>query len=71
MPGSKVELENRLAMARTVDPSLGDEAVKNMSQDEFIRLIRPKLKAHRGYQSGYQSRPSLASRVGRAGLRNT
>jgi len=42
----RVELENRLAMARTVDPSLGDEAVKNMSQDEFIRLIRPKLKEH-------------------------
>ena len=35
-------------MAKTVDPSLKEEAVKNMSQDDYIRLIRPKLKAHRG-----------------------
>jgi len=42
----RVELESRLAMAKTVDPSLKEEAVKNMSQDDYIRLIRPKLKEH-------------------------
>ncbi|CAE7526105.1 unnamed protein product [Symbiodinium natans] len=42
----RVELPSRLDMGKAADSSLTEEGIKNMSQANFLRLIRPKLEEH-------------------------